>query len=141
VKLDGAYVAGIREASGLQRASDVVHRAGGDPSSPVRASPGRTGFEPVTLERGITHDAGFERWASRLAGRAEALGGSADLRRDLVIDVFNEAGRKVRGYKVLRAWVSEYQAMPDLDANANAVAIEHITLENEGCVRHDHARP
>ncbi|MGH9937590.1 MAG: phage tail protein, partial [Blastocatellia bacterium] len=44
-------------------------------------------------------------------------------------------GQKVLAYKVYRCWVSDYQAMPDLDANANAVAIQTIKLENEGWER------
>jgi phage tail-like protein len=142
VKWDGKYVAGISKVSTLKRTTEVVkHRVGGDESS-SRKSPGRTEYEAVTLERGVTHDVEFERWANKvwdytnaqaeLADREVSL---KDFRKDLMIEVFNEAGQKVLAYQVFRAWVSEYQALPDLDANANAVAIQHIKLENEGWVR------
>jgi phage tail-like protein len=138
VKWDGRYVAGISKCSALKRTTEVVeHREGGDPSS-ARKSPGRSKFDPITLERGVTHDVEFERWANKVWNFGSGLGAEVslkDFRKDLIIDVYNEAGQLVLAYKVFRAWVSEYQALPDLDANANAVAIQHIKLENEGWER------
>jgi phage tail-like protein len=140
VKWDGQYVAGISKMSALKRTTEVVeHREGGDPSS-NRKSPGRSKFDAVTLERGVTHDAAFEDWANKVWKLGAALGSEsalADFRKDIVIDFFNEAGQRVLSYKIFRCWVSEYQALPDLDANANAVAIESIKLENEGWERDD----
>jgi phage tail-like protein len=138
VKWDGQYVAGVSRITALTRSTEVVaHREGGDPSV-AHKSPGQTTFEPITLERGVTHDTAFEEWANKVH-RFGATPGSeaslADFRKDLVIDFFNEAGQKVLSYKVYRCWVSEYQALPDLDASANSVAIEHITLQNEGWER------
>jgi len=138
VKWDGRYVAGISKCSSLKRTTEVVeHREGGDPSS-SRKSPGRSKFEAITLERGVTHDVEFERWANKVWNFGSGLGSEVslkDFRKDLIIEVYNEAGQLVLAYKVFRAWVSEYQALPDLDANANAVAIQHIKLENEGWER------
>lgn len=139
VKWDGAYVAGISKVSALKRTTEVVeHRSGGDPSTGHK-SPGRNKYEPITLERGVTHDLAFEQWANKVwdyqnaqAQNATQEVSLADFRKDLIIDFFNEAGQKVISYHVYRCWVSEYQALPDLDANANAVAIQHIKLENEG---------
>jgi phage tail-like protein len=136
VKWDGRYVAGVSKISALKRSTEVIeHREGGAPST-NRKSPGRTAFEPITLERGLTHDSDFENWANKVwklgANPESAL---ADFRKDILIDVFNEAGQLVLSYKVFRCWVSEYQALPDLDANVTAVAIEHIKLENEGWER------
>ncbi len=141
VKWDGVYVAGISKVGALKRTTEVVeHREGGDPST-VRKSPGRTKYEPITLERGITHDTAFQQWANKVWDYANAQAAPdqrtqevslKDFRKDIIIDVFNEAGQKVLSYYVYRAWVSEYQAMPELDANANAVAIQTIKLENEG---------
>ncbi|MEA3189685.1 MAG: hypothetical protein QOD77_267 [Thermoplasmata archaeon] len=140
VKWDGEYVAGISKVSALKRTTEVVeHREGGDPSS-GRKSPGRTKFEPITLERGVTHDKEFEQWANKvwnITGGTSAETSLKDFRKDLVIDVFNEAGQKVVSYRVYRAWVSEFQAQADLDANANAVLIQSIKLENEGWLRDD----
>ena len=136
VKWDGKYVAGVSKVSALKRTTEVIeHREGGDPSR-ERKSPGRTAFEPITLERGLTHDHAFEEWA-HLVWKVGASPESAiaNFRKDVIIDVFNEAGQKISSYKVYRCWVSEYQALPDLDANSNAVAIEHIKLENEGWER------
>ena len=138
VKWDGRYVAGVSKVSALKRSTEVVeHREGGDPSS-SRKSPGRTKFEPITLERGVTHDTEFEIWANRVWNFGSGLGAEVSLasfRKDLIIEVYNETGQLVLAYKVFRAWVSEFQALSDLDANANAVAIQHIKLENEGWER------
>jgi phage tail-like protein len=134
VKWDGQYVAGVSKISALKRTTEVVeHREGGDPSS-WRKSPGLTKFEPITLERGVTHDLAFEHWANKVwsFGAEVSL---KDFRKDITIDMFNEAGQLVISYHVFRCWVSEYQALPDLDANANAVAIQSITLEHEGWER------
>ena len=139
VKWDGAYVAGISKVSPLKRTTQVVkHREGNDPSI-THKSPAQTDYEAITLERGVTHDPAFEQWASKVWNYQNAQAQNADqevslasFRKDMIIDFFNEAGQKVISYHVYRCWVSEYQALPDLDANANAVAIQHIKLENEG---------
>jgi phage tail-like protein len=138
VKWDGKYVAGISKCSALKRTTEVVeHREGGDPSS-SRKSPGRSKFEAITLERGVTHDVEFEQWANKVWNFASGLGAEVslrDFRKNIIIEVYNEAGQLALAYKVFRCWVSEYQSLPDLDANANAVAIQHIKLENEGIER------
>ena len=138
VKWDGRYVAGISKCSSLKRTTEVVeHREGGDPST-SRKSPGRTKYEAITLERGVTHDVAFEQWANKVWNFGSGLGMEVslkDFRKDLIIEVYNEAGQPALAYKVYRAWVSEFQSLPDLDANANAVAIQHIKLENEGWER------
>jgi len=138
VKWEGRYVAGISKVSALKRSTDLVeHREGGDPST-TRKSPGRTKFEAITLERGVTHDPEFEKWSNKVWNFGSGLGAEVslkDFRKDLIIEVYNEAGQRALSYKVYRCWVSEYQALPDLDANANAVAIQHIKLENEGWER------
>jgi phage tail-like protein len=138
VKWDGRYVAGISKVSALKRTTEVVeHREGGDPST-SRKSPGRTKYDAITLERGVTHDVDFEQWANKVWNFGSGLGAEVslkDFRKDLMIEVYNEAGQLALAYKVFRCWVSEYQSLPDLDANANAVAIQHIKLENEGIER------
>jgi phage tail-like protein len=138
IKWDGVYVAGASKMGALKRTTEVVeHREGGDPSASHK-SPGRSKYDAVTLERGVTQDLAFELWANKVwnfAGGPGAESSLADFRKDIILDVFNEAGQKVLSYKLYRCWVSEYQAMPDLDANANAIAIQHIKLENEGWER------
>lgn len=138
VKWDGKYVAGISKVGSLKRTTEVVkHRDGGDPSS-SRKSPGRTEYEAITLERGVTHDREFEQWASKVWNFGGGLNSEVslkDFRKDIIIEMYNEAGQLAISYRVYRCWVSEYQAMPDLDANANAVAIQNIKLENEGWER------
>jgi phage tail-like protein len=138
VKWEGRYVAGISKMSAVKRTTEVVrHREGGDPST-SRKSPGRTEFEAITLERGVTHDLEFEQWANKVWNFGAGLGSEVslkDFRKDVIIEVYNEAGQLVLAYKVFRCWVSEYQALPDFDANANAVAIQTIKLENEGWER------
>jgi phage tail-like protein len=138
VKWDGRYVAGISKVSELKRTTELVeHREGGDPSS-SRKSPGRSKYEAITLERGVTHDLEFETWANRVWNFSSGLGAEVSLgnfRKDILLEVYNEAGQLVLTYQIFRCWVSEYQALPGLDANANAIAIQHIKLENEGWVR------
>ncbi|MDH5543406.1 MAG: phage tail protein [Nitrospinota bacterium] len=138
VKWDGNYVAGVSKVSSLKRTTEVVkHREGGDPSG-SRKSPGRTEYEAITLERGVTHDPEFEKWANKVWNHGSALGMEVslkDFRKDLILEVYNEAGQLAIAYKLYRCWASEFQALPDLDANANAVAIQTMKLENEGWER------
>ena len=138
VKWDGKYVAGLSKTSVLKRSTEVVlHRDGGDPSS-SRKSPGRTEYEAVTLERGVTHDTEFEKWANKTWNWGSGLGEEVslqDFRKDIILELYNEAGQLAIAYKLYRCWVSEFEALPELDANANAVAIQKIKLENEGWER------
>jgi phage tail-like protein len=138
VKWDGRYVAGVSKVSVLKRTTEVVeHREGGDSSSSHK-SPGRTKYEPVTLERGVTHDTEFEKWANKVWNFGAGAGAESslkDFRKDIIIDLFNEAGQKVISYKVYHCWVSEFQSLPELDANTNKVAIQTLKLENEGWER------
>jgi phage tail-like protein len=131
-------VAAISKVTGLKRTTEVVeHRDGADPST-GRKSPGRTKYEAITLERGVTQDLDFEAWANKVWALGASPGSEAALkgfRRDLILELMNEAGQPVLKYKVHRCWVSEYQAMPDLDANANTIALQHIKVENEGWER------
>jgi phage tail-like protein len=138
VKWDGRYVAGISKVGALKRSvTPVEHREGGDPST-VHKSPGQTKYEPITLERGVTHDKEFEQWANKVWNYGAGLGAEVslkDFRKDIIIEMYNEAGQVAIAYKVYRCWVSEFQAQPDLDASANAVAIQTLKLENEGWER------
>jgi phage tail-like protein len=138
VRWDNRYVAGVSKVGALSRKTEPIeHREGGDPST-VRKSPGQTTFEPITLERGVTHDLEFERWANKVWNWGAGLGSEvslADFRKDIIIEVYNEAGQLAIAYKVYRCWVSDYQALPELDASANAIAIQSITLQHEGWER------
>ena len=138
LKWDGRYVAGVSKVSMLKRTTEMIkHRSGGDPSTSYKA-PGRTEYDAITLERGVTHDIEFEAWANKVWNFGSMPGGEvslADFRKDIIIEVYNEAGQLAIAYNVFRCWVSEFQSLPDLDANANAVAIQHIKLENEGWER------
>jgi phage tail-like protein len=138
------YVAGVSKVSALKRTTALIeYREGGDPSSSHKTA-GTTKYEAIVMERGVTHDPEFEAWANRVwnFGNAQAAPEQRekevslkDFRRNLTIDVFNEAGQKVLSYKVYRAWVSEFTAQADLDANANAVLIQSIKIEHEGWER------
>ena len=138
IKWDGKFVAGVAKVGGLKRTTEVVeHREGGDPST-VHKSPGQSKFEAITLERGVTHDLEFEAWANKVWSFGAGLGSEsslADFRKDVIIEMYNEAGQLAIAYQVFRCWVSEYQALPELDASANAVAIQTLKLENEGWQR------
>ncbi|MEM6789807.1 MAG: phage tail protein [Myxococcota bacterium] len=136
VVLDGRPVAGLSKMGALKKTTEAIEwREAGD-ASIVRKLPGRTKFEPISMEAGLTHDATFEEWANLVNN----LDGSAAMslakyRKDLLIEVMNLQGTPVLRYKVRRAWVSEYQAVPEMDANANAVAITMIKIEHEGFQR------
>ena len=145
IKWDGRYVAGVSKVGALKRTTEVVaHRNGGDPSS-SRKSPGRSEYDAVMLERGVTHDVEFEQWANKVWNFGSGLGAETslkDFRKDVTLEVYNEAGQLAIAYKIFRCWVSEYQSTPELDANANAVAIQTLKLENEGWERdYDVAEP
>ncbi len=135
LKWDGQYIAGISKCSALKRTTEVIeHRSGGD-SSTVFKAPGQTKFEALTLERGVTHDKAFAAWANKVWSYGAQLGGEVslkDFRKDIILELYNEAGQVALAYKIFRCWVSELQALPELDASGNAVAIEMLKLENEG---------
>jgi phage tail-like protein len=138
VKFGTVTVAGVSKVSGLKRTTEVIkHRRGADPSSSLKA-PGRTEYDPITIERGVTYDKAFEQWANKVWNFNGGVGKEVslkDFRKDITIEVMNEAGQVVVRYFVYRCWVSEFQAASDLDANANAVLIEHLKIENEGWLR------
>jgi phage tail-like protein len=143
IKWDGKYVAGVEKVSPLVRKTEVIYFRNGGDSSTSRKSPGRTEYSPITLERGVTHDTEFEKWANKVWNYGSGLGSEVslkDFRKDIILELCNEAGQVAIAYKVYRCWVSEYEALPDLDANASAVAIQKLTLENEGWER-DYAVP
>jgi phage tail-like protein len=129
-------VAGISKVSPLKRTTEVVsHRDGADLSTD-RRSPGKTKFEPITLERGVTHDPDFEEWANLVYSTdGDAAVSLAGYKRNLLLKVNNLQGVTVRAYRIFRCWVSEYVAVPELDANANAVMIESVVVQNEGWER------
>ena len=142
---DGQYVAGVSKVSALKRTTEVVkHREGGDPST-SRKSPGQTEYEAITMERGVTHDPQFEQWANKVWNYGSGLGAEVslkDFRKDLVLEIYNEAGQLAIGYKLYRCWPSEFVAFPDMDASASAIAIQTLKLENEGFERdYDVAEP
>jgi phage tail-like protein len=138
IKWDGKYVAGLSKMTALKRTTQVVkYREGGDPSS-SRKSPGITEYEAITLGRGVTHDLEFEKWANKVWNYGAGLGPEVslkDFRKDITIELYNEAGLAGMAYNVYRCWVSEYQALPVLDSNANGIAIQTIKIENEGWER------
>jgi phage tail-like protein len=136
IKWDGRVVAGVSKISPLKRSTEpVTHREGNDPST-ARVSPSVWKFEPITVERGVTHDAEFEAWANLIyTTQGDAAISLKNFRKDVLIEFMNEQGTVAKAYRVFRCWVSEYTALPELDANANTVAIESMVLQNEGWER------
>jgi phage tail-like protein len=136
VKWDGNYVAGVSKVSPLKRGTEAVpFRSGGDPSGP-RLAPSTWKYDPVTLERGVTHDTDFENWVNLVNNvKGDAEMSLAHFRKDIILELLNEQGSIAKAYKIYRCWVSEYTALPELDANAHVVAIEKIVLQNEGWER------
>ena len=138
VMFGGIAVAGVSKVSGLKRTIEpVTHRDGGDLST-KRISPGLATFEPITIERGITHDDAFELWALSVYNpEGPGLVSLRNFRRDITIELYNLQGVKVRAWNAFRCWVSEFTAVPEFDANANGVAFESLVLQNEGFMRDD----
>jgi phage tail-like protein len=136
IKWDNEYVAGLNKCSALKKTTEMVEwREGGDPSH-SRKLPGKTSYEAITLEQGVTHDEQFETWANKVNNfQGDALMSLKEFRKDVTIEVYNLQGSAVMAYNVYRCWVSEYQALPELDASGNAVMIRTIKLENEGWER------
>ena len=136
VKWDGQYVAGLSKCSALRKTTEMTEfREGGDPSH-SRKLPGKTSYEAITLEAGVTHDLAFEEWANLVNNfEGDAAMSLRNFRKDVTIDIFNLQGVLAISYHVFRCWVSEYQALPELDANGNAVMIRTLKLENEGWER------
>ena len=133
VSWDGLVVAGVSKVSALKRTTEVVsHREGADISTP-RHSPASSKFDPITLERGITFASEFEAWANLVySTEGDGAVSLANFRKEISIEMLNLQGTVVKRYNVFRCWVSEYTALPELDANANAIAFETIVLQNEG---------
>jgi len=133
ISLDGKPVLGVSKVSAIKRTTDVIkHREGSDPSHDSK-SPGRTTYDPITLERGVTHDPKFEEWARTIHSLGEdAMMDLAGYKRELILEIMNKKGNVVHRYFLHKAWVSEYTALLDLDANVNAIAIERLKIEIEG---------
>lgn len=149
VKWDGNYVAAVNRVTGLTRSTEVVrYRSGGD-AGVVRVMPGQTSYQPITLEQGVTHDVAFEQWANKVWDYTNSTKGDnateivslKDFRKDIIIEIYNEAGQKVIAYNVYRAWVSEFKAISDLEGTGNAVLIQSITIQNEGWERDTSVKP
>lgn len=139
VLIDAQPVAGLRKMTALKKTTEVATwRTGGDPSH-ERKLPGGTKFEPITLEQGLTHDPVFEKWANLVNSfDGDSAMSLKNFRKDIVINVLNLQGKVAISYKVNRAWVSEYQSLPDFDAGTtNTVGIQSIKLEHEGWERDD----
>lgn len=136
VKWDGRYIPGISKVWPLKRITEsVIHREGSDPSG-FRISPGTTKFEPIVLERGLSHDPAFEDWANTVFNiNVDASMSLKNYKKDITIEIYNLQGTPVMAFHVFRCWVSEYQPLPELDANGNCIAIEKIVLQHEGWER------
>jgi phage tail-like protein len=138
VKWDGRYVAGITKVSGLHRETEVIANREGTEPSIMRKSPGRTTYTPIILERGRTHDTEFENWANKISNYGAGPGSETslkDFRKDIIIELYNEAGQLVMAWKVYRCWPSKYSPLNEFNANSTHVAIESMVLEHEGWER------
>lgn len=136
VKWDNKYIPAILRVSALRRVTQpVIHRAGND-ASHSHVAPGITGFEPIVIERGLTHDTAFEQWANLVFNlQGDAAMSLRHYHKDIQIELLNHQGMVVMAFKVFRCWVSEYQALPELDAAGGCLAIERLVLQHEGWER------
>ena len=133
---DARTVPGISRVSGLSRTTDVIRYRQGNEPSVMRSLPGITRYEPIVLERGVTHDTAFEEWANLV----HSVGGDAGIslknfRKDIIVELLNMQGTVVKRWVVYRCWVARYDVINGLDSNDGSVAVERIVLENEGWER------
>ncbi len=138
VKWDGMYVPGVFRVSGLSRTTKVISHRSGSEASNVRKMPGETSYDPIVIERGRTHDESFEKWANKVWNYGSGLGSESslgDFRKDMIIDLYNEAGQLVMAFKVYRCWPSQYVALHELDSNNTDIAVESIVIQHEGWER------
>lgn len=138
VKWDNRYIAGITKVSGLHRETEVITNREGSEPSILRKSPGKTSYKPIILERGRTHDTEFETWANKVYRLGAGLGAETslkDFRKDILIELYNEAGQLVMAWRVYRCWPSKYSPLNEFNANSTQVAIESMVLEHEGWER------
>ncbi|MDD1753720.1 MAG: phage tail protein [Methanotrichaceae archaeon] len=135
VKWDGRYVAGVSKISPLIRTTEIIERPDETDPNKINKAPGSTSYKSIVLYRGVTHDPEFEAWANKVWDFSLGNTTEEDFRKDITIELYNEAGQLAIAYKVYDCWVSEFQALPELDANGNAIAIQTITLENGGWER------
>ena len=140
ILIDGQPVAGLTKVSALHKKTEVIEwREGGNPAS-SRKLPGRTEYAPITLEQGVSHDPVFEQWANLVNNLdGDSAMSLKNFRKDIVLNLINLQGSVSKSYVIRRCWVSEYSALPDLDANESVVAIEKIVIQNEGWERDEAA--
>jgi phage tail-like protein len=132
VKWDNQYVAGLTKMGALKRTTEMVEYREAGVNITSRKLPGKSSYQAVTLEAGVTYDTAFEDWANAVNDFAShSITSLGEFRKNITLDMFNEAGQKALSYNLYRCWVSEYQALPDLDGGANAVAITTVKLEFE----------
>jgi phage tail-like protein len=127
-------VALVSKMTALKRTTEVVEWRQGGESNTVRKLAGKSKYEPITLEQGLSLDTDFEDWADRVNkwGGTDLSQKDNEFRKELRVEVLDLDGEVVLKYKMHKCWVSEYTAIPDFDANANAVAIKTLKIENEG---------
>ena len=136
VYLDGRLVMGVsRSARSSAPPRWSATAPGGDNSIDFK-SPGRTKYEAVTLERGLTHDREFEKWAANVHSYAgDAATDLRNYKKALTVEMLNLRNQPAIRYFLFNCWPSSYTAMPDLSSMENAVAIESLVLEVEAWER------
>lgn len=132
VYVDNRLVMGVSKVGALKRTTEVVnYRSGGGNTFDFK-SPGRTKYESITLERGLTHDLEFEMWASQVHGQeGSSITELRNYKKDMKIDLLNLQNQVAISWCLFQCWPSSFQTMPDLDAGQNGIAVESLTIEVE----------
>jgi phage tail-like protein len=125
VEWGGANVS-FQEVSGLNINSEKIsYRGGASPEYSDTHMPGRPSFDDIVLKRGIFRgDKSFYSWLGTV--RLNDVE-----RRDLTISLLNSEHAPVVTWKVKNAFPLKVEG-PSLNATANEVAVEAITLAHEG---------
>jgi phage tail-like protein len=138
VTWDGRTVAALSKMSAVKKMTEAIEWRAAADGGIVRKLPGRTKFEPITFEAGLTHDRQFLDWANQVNNPAgEAANSLLQYRKTVRVEVLNMQGNPAMAFNLIRAWASEFQALPELDANANAVAIQSLKIEYENFILDD----
>ena len=138
----GTAVAGVMKVSALSRTVAANElKQGGDLTGPLQ-NPGAVHYDDVVLERGLSADAIFESWANAVVQLLSDPSSVSNFKRTVYIDVYDLAGNPgdttslpITTYKLNRAWVTKYTALPELDAGAGNFGIQSLTLRHEGWER------
>ncbi|MEU1816089.1 phage tail protein [Streptomyces roseifaciens] len=131
---------GFMSVSGLSITTDVVVYRQGGMNTTTQKMPGQSDFAPITLSRGlICGDSNVYDWLRQLFMVMQGQGGNdGSYNFRAYMDIFlldhpvtTKTVTYKAGWRVYNCWPTSV-AFGDLDAGANGVELQQITLAHEG---------